>query len=119
METLQAACEALIETDAFAGDPRSRDPATFAAIAALGGRVPPVAELTGDLSDTLDRMVSAATPGDRAREQQNALKAVGTYRARIDAVPLLREMERSPAGTFTIHGAMVAALDELATGLRG
>lgn len=119
IETLQAACESLLESGSFATDPRSHDPATFAAIAALGQRVPPVADLAGDLSDTLDRMVSATDPDARKREQQNALKAVGAYRARIDSVPLLREMESSPAGTFAIHGAMVAALDELSTGLRG
>ncbi len=119
IETLKASCEALLETNDFLNDPRSADPATLAAIAGLDRRVPAIGGLADEVQDAMDRMTGATDPAKRATEAQSVLAAIAAFRVRIDAEPLLREMEQTDAGSFAIHGTMVAVLDELADALRG
>jgi hypothetical protein len=119
IENLKAACEALLETEEFAEDPRSALPETQAAIDALDQRVPSAAKLIDGLEDSLDLMMQASDPAVRAGHAQAALNAIQAYRQGIDGDPLLAVMEHTDAGDFAIRGTMTAVLDELATALRG
>jgi hypothetical protein len=119
VDSLKAACEALIKTEDFLNDPRSSDPATHAAIDALDQRLPSIITLIEGLDDALDLMIQATDPAVRDGHVKQALQAIDAYRLQIDAVPLLTMMEHTEAGDFAIHSAMTAILDELAAALRG
>jgi hypothetical protein len=117
IDNLKAACEALLETDAFIDDPRSSDPATLSAIAGLDSRVPPVGPLADQVNDALDRMMNMQDPVARMAEARAAIAAITAFRVRIDGDPLLTEMENTDAGSFQIRGKMVAVLDDLVAAL--
>jgi hypothetical protein len=118
LENLKAACEALLETDAFIDDPRSSDPATLTAIGKLDTRVPDIGPLTDEVNAALDRMVSMQDPGKRTDEARAAIAAITRFRTRLDGASLLKEMENTDAGSFQIHTKMVTVLDELVAALR-
>jgi hypothetical protein len=119
VETLKAACEALIKTEGFLDDPRSFDPATHAAIDALDKRIPSIVTLTGGLEDALDSMIRSADPSVRDGHAKQAVQAIGSFRQAIDAVPLLTMMEHTEAGDYAIYSTMISILDELTAALRG
>ncbi|WP_149535788.1 hypothetical protein [Siccirubricoccus phaeus] len=116
---LEAACTAMLATPDFIDDPKASAPETLAAVARVREQVPPIAEAAAAVGDALDGMANAAAPEARQKLAASALQAIGDYRKRLDAVPLLREMENSEAGSFAIHTALAGALDDLAAALRG
>jgi hypothetical protein len=118
IDNLKTSFEALLESDDFVDDPRSADPATRAKIDTLEQRLPSFPELGDRVDDAIDKMASAADPELRQQHSEAALKAIAEFRARIDAEPMLTEMESTDAGSFPIHATMVATLDRLATALR-
>jgi len=109
IENLQAAWDALLETEDFVEDERSSDQKTLTAIAAIGERVPSIDALASD--------IEVAITGDSA-PLKAALQAAAAFRAGIDAEPLLTELENTEAGSFPIHSKIVAVLDDLTNALR-
>lgn len=117
--TLKTSFEALLETDDFVDDPRSGDPQTLAAIAALDKKVPSFPDLAAEVEDAIDGMASSADPAQRSAHAQAALQAIERFKAQVRADPLLTEMEHTDAGDFPIVAPMVEALDGVADALRG
>ena len=114
IENLQAAWDALLETEDFVEDERSSDPGTLTAIAGIGERVPSIEALASDIEAAIDALAST---GDSA-PLKAAQQATAAFRARIDAEPLLTELENTEAGSFPIHSKIVAVLDDLTNALR-
>jgi hypothetical protein len=115
---LKASFEALLETEDFVDDPRSRDPVTRAAIAGIDKKLPSFPDLANEVGDAIDRIAGSADPAQRSRHAQAALKAIERFKAEVRADPLLTEMESTDAGDFPIVATMVEALDGVAAALR-
>jgi hypothetical protein len=118
IDSLKSAFEALLETEDFVDDPRSSEPETLARIDTLEQRLPSFPELAERVDDAIDNMANATDPKQRKQHGDAALKAIAAYRARIDAEPMLTEMESTDAGSFPIHSAMVEALERIESALR-
>ena len=118
INSLKTAFTALLQSEDFVDDPRSSDPATLARIETIEQRLPSFKVLADSINDAIDDMSSASEPAQRRQHSEAALQQIADFRGRIDAEPMLTEMESSDAGSFPIHAAMSAALDKIATALR-
>ena len=111
--TLEIACRSMLRTAAFEDDPDADSAELDAIIGAIGDRVPDFTPYGGTIAAALAELERAGANGARKQPLDRAKKAITAYRAAVDAEPLLREMEDSDAGSFGIHSAIVAALDDL------
>lgn len=118
ISSLKTAFTALLQSEDFVDDPRSADPETLARIATIEQRLPSFQVLADSINDAIDDMSNAADPAQRRQHGEAAVQQIAAFRARIDAEPMLTEMESSDAGSFAIHATMAAALDKIATALR-
>jgi hypothetical protein len=110
-QTLEAACEQTRLS--MVGDGVAEDPDTIAAVKTIGARVPDIEVMSANVENALDTMIGTADPGARDTARKQAIGAIGTYRQAVDAEPILARMQNTPAGTFQIRDALVAALDQL------
>lgn len=110
-QTLQTACEQTRLS--MVGDGIAEKPETIAAVKVIGDQVPDIEAMSADVEDALDTMIGTADPGARETARKLAIAAIGTYREAVDAVPILTRMQKTPAGTFEIRDALVAALTQL------
>lgn len=115
---LEAACRAMLDTEAFKNDPNAKAPETLAAIARISEVVPPVGPVVTEVLLALDDVANAKTPEDKKKGMDRALAALDGYKAKLDAVPILKTMEKSAAGNFAIHSELTGAMAKLAAGLR-
>ena len=116
---LHAACSGLVKTNDFVNDPRSSDPGTLSAIAAIGDTVPDIEPFSALVDDAIDEMRQTTDPTQRAAAQAGAIKALGDYRRHVEAEPLLTRMQSTAAGTFPIRDVLVGALATLESALQG
>ena len=118
IDSLKTSFEMLLESEDFEDDPRSTDPETLMKIDTIGQRLPSFPALADSINDAIDEMASEADPARRLQHSESALKKIADFRSRIDAEPMLTEMQSTDAGSFPIHSAMVVALAKIAGALR-
>jgi len=111
LNDLETVCAAMLALPEAEDDPQYEE--TRAAAEQVVDRMPLPAS---GIDDAIDAMASIdETRREAARKQ--ALDAIKTYRADLDAEPALKLLQDMPVGKFAIYDRVAKALDELAAAL--
>ena len=106
---------ALLETDEFQDDPRSREPDTLGLIDALAARLPQIDDIAGAIDDALDS--AGNSPEKRAELITAAAKAIDSYRSKLAEFDELKDYESTEAGKFPSISLIEASLADLKSAL--